>query len=145
MSRKHEWPTLVALDPVMEITWWHDSLTEAHGYPVVGAYCERFWLPVVGPSALWVARILAVNVNTKLDTLELAGSVGLQANLAANAPLTKAVYRLIHFGFARRADELLDVRTHVDRVPTGLLARLPETLRVEAELIRQSPKAAHAS
>jgi len=129
---KHEWPTLVALDPTMTVTWWHDSLGEEHGHAVASAYTERFWLPVIGPSALWLARRLVERIDQDVDMAGLAAAVGLHAGLAANGPMTKAIYRLIHFGFARRAGDVLDVRTHVDRVPHRLLARCPELQREAA-------------
>lgn len=137
-------PKLKALDPVMAIAWWHEAGTKEEGYPVDGAYVERFWLPVVGPSALWIARRLTTWLGCTIVMTELATDIGLQASIGANAPMTKSVYRLIHFGFVNRVDDLLEVRTHVGPVPLGLLKRSPH-LRREAESQRWAPARANVS
>lgn len=130
------------LDPVMKVTWWRDALTEEHGFPMIGEYVEKFWLPVVGPSAMWLARKLvclmpgSAGVDREVDMEALATSIGIQPGLYVNAPATKSIYRLIRFGMARREDDTIDIRSHVGHVPPALARRFPEALRVEVEARR---------
>lgn len=101
-------------------------------HPSSGPYVEKFWLPVVGPSVLALARNLERRVVTehksRVVLSDLAGSIGI-----APAKLLNAIARGIDFHLMRLEDEgpKLSVRLTLPSIRPGMVARLPEELRSE--------------
>jgi hypothetical protein len=98
-------------------------------------YVERFWLPVLGPSAIWLLRRLADRFDEEpdgfvLDLDEAARCLGLGASASRHAPLRRALARSVRFGLARRpATEKLEVLERLPRVMPRHLIRLPISLQ----------------
>ena len=61
---------------------WPDHVTAEVGHDPRSAYVERFWLGVIGPSALWLLRTFAYGFDTApqgyaLDVHNVARALGL--------------------------------------------------------------------
>jgi hypothetical protein len=69
-------------------------------------YAERFWLPVLGPTSLWLLRHLAWALEANQDRVELdlgltAQRIGLGRGEGRNSPLQRAIRRLVNFRLAQ--------------------------------------------
>src|SRR3546814_3891300 len=40
----------------LSVVEWADPVVEAAGHPVRSVYVETFWLPTLGPTAMWLLR-----------------------------------------------------------------------------------------
>lgn len=100
-------------------------------------YVERFWLPILGPSPLWLLRRLVDGLETSpsgylLPVETTARSLGLGSSAGRHSPFRRAVGRGAHFGVLRHDGAgRLAVRTRLAPLPAHLLARLPDPLRLE--------------
>jgi hypothetical protein len=107
------------------------------GFDARSRYVERFWLPVLGPTATWLVRRLADLLEddtegARLDLAETARSFGLEWSGGDHSPLRRGLGRCVNYGLARwSGPELLAVRTRMPVVWRRLLLRLPETLQAE--------------
>lgn len=127
------WRT-IELRPLEQITIvkWVDPVIDAVGVPVDGCYAEKYWLPVLGPTATWMARRLASSLAddaVTLDMAELGSALGVGIGTGANCPLVRALARLCRFGVARDLDDSYQVRTMLGPVPRSQLKRLPAALQ----------------
>jgi hypothetical protein len=61
---------------------------------------------------------------------DLAGSLGLGANLGPHSAMSRTVNRLVLFDGARRAGNTLAVRLALPDMPPSRLARLPASVRI---------------
>lgn len=100
------------------------------GEPVTGPYFERFWLPVVGPTAFVVMRHLAGQLRDQapyeVDALELAGALGVYPNL-----LDKTLARLEDMRLLKRVGQgpgAWQVRLKVTQLDDRQVRRLPRCL-----------------
>lgn len=125
--------------------WWDPELAIA-GFDARGAYCERFWLPIIGPASLLLLRLAAETckahpTGVNLERAEVARSLGLGRSSGPNGPLANATKRLEYFSLARQRNDALEVRTHLPAVPNPLLRRVPKHLRDNHAtwLLRHSP------
>jgi hypothetical protein len=133
--------------PTLAVEPWPDPVVEAMGHDPRSAYANEYWLPLVGPSVMAVARKLVEQIEaaggpTTVEVIELAGSVGLGCTvgpegLARNSRIVATLGRLCQFGLAHThanpdGTALLRVRTawapltrrQAERLPAHLLARL---------------------
>jgi hypothetical protein len=101
-----------------------DPLDEASGFRIRDPYVEIVYGPIVGPTALALARLLSrvADADPYRGTVEeLAAAVGVRPSVAS-----RSLNRLAMFGVARlEADELV-LRAHVLPASEAALARLPE-------------------
>ncbi len=125
--------------------WWDPELAIA-GFDARGGYCERFWLPIIGPASLLLLRLAAETckahpTGVNLERAEVARSLGLGRSSGPNGPLANATKRLEYFSLARQRNDALEVRTHLPAVPNPLLRRVPKHLRDNHAtwLLRHSP------
>lgn len=110
---------------------WHDPLVEELGHPMASEYVETFYLSTYGPTALWLARLLARAAEHGPATVPLAATakaLGVKPDLSRNAPLSKALTRLRVFGAARFMGDGLEVRTHLAPITRAQMVRLPPHL-----------------
>lgn len=128
---------LLAPEGVLRVSPWHDPVVGAHGVDVRSGYVERFWLPVLGPSAVLALRRLADYLDlapdgVDVDLEETARSLGVGGSASRHSPLRRALERCVRFGLARhRGAAALEVRRAVGPLPQRHLLRLPPTLQVE--------------
>lgn len=115
----------------------------AGGNPVPSLYVERFWLPVLGPTALWALRLVWREMQPEacwgVSDDELAGQLGLGQR---RSQLDRTLARLVQFRTLRphSANGALHtqylVRTRLPFLTEGMEARLPAGLRAEHERMR---------
>ena len=123
---------------LLHVSRWVDPVIDPRGYPATSAYCERFWLPVLGPSCLVVLRRFTLDLAEHPDGLtyplsELAASVGLpgSSHRGGGTAFERTLRRLEQFRVARWSSTGLMVRTVLDRLGPRLVQRLPEGLAME--------------
>lgn len=123
---------LAAHDP-LTITVWHDPVVEALGYPPRSPYVETYWLPILGPTALWTLRRLAAWLEaepdeTIVDLGTLASELGLSVGLNRNSPVIRTIARLVKFDMAAIQGDAMAVRCAIPPLARRQLLRLPEHL-----------------
>ena len=106
---------------------------EALGHHPASDYAERFWLPVIGPSALWAHRRLTAGFATdrssyQLDLSTLGGEIGLGAGTGRNSPIVRTLTRLVDFHLAEIIDDRLGVYTSLPPLTRRQAAGLPDHL-----------------
>ncbi|NNE10967.1 MAG: hypothetical protein HKN41_01840 [Ilumatobacter sp.] len=132
------------------ITPWVDPLVDARGHDPRGAYVERFWLSVIGPTATWIMRRFADEFDRQPDgfTIDLAHtatSMGLSFAKGANSPFGRAIHRCVMFGLAQPAVDGLSVRRRFPTVALRHLSRLPDDVQQShAEWARRTASPARA-
>lgn len=124
----------------LHISAWTDPVIDTVGHDPRSAYVERFWLGVLGPSAVLLFRRLAVRFDQepdgfRLDLASTAAALGLAANDRRNRnepPILRSIERSCLFGMARRTDEQSYlVRTRFPPLTRRQLERLPEAVQRE--------------
>lgn len=125
-------------DGLITLAPWPDALADASGHPVRSEYVERFWLGIVGPTAMWLLRrcsdeVLSHPTGVVIDLHPLAGSIGLAYHAGRHNPFSRGVDRLVMFGLMRHVGNhprpTFAVRTHVPPLAGRQVARLPEQLQ----------------
>lgn len=138
---------------VVTIEKWDDPIVEALGHEARSLYVETFWLPILGPSTTWLLRRLAACLEASPDgcavnLAETSRALGLGDRSGRNAPFMRTIARSIDFEMARVAGpRALAVRTTLPPLARRHLARLPQSLRDEHELLDSvsMARAAHPS
>ena len=121
----------------LNIVPWPDVVIDRHGYDPRSPYVERFWVSVLGPSAIWLHRLIARQLAEEpdgfaLDLAETAGRLGLGWNGGRNSPLMRTFLRCCDFKTARSHDrETIAFRTRLAPLTQRQLVRLPEAQRRE--------------
>ncbi len=111
-----------------------DPVLDALGHDPRSGYVERYWLPVLGPSATLLLRRLAQELELEPDGFELdparcALELGLGTRGGRHSPFWRTVDRTARFGMTRRNGELLAVRRRLPPLTARQVDRLPEHLR----------------
>ena len=124
-----------------------DSVIENVGHEPRSLYAETYWLPVIGPSAMWALRRLsawaeAEPTGVDIALPELAHELGLGGGTGRNSPVVRTLARLVVFQLAgidqsRDAFAVLRAvpplaRRHLLRLPGHLLERHQADLKVVA-------------
>ena len=130
-------PRTESVDRVTHLTvtpWWDPGLAVS-GFDPRSAYVERFWLGVLGPSTTLLLRRFARGFEERptgfrVSVADTAQAIGLGRGTGRQSPIARTIDRACDFGLARRhsIDELT-VRTHLPKLTTCQLARLPEIVR----------------
>ena len=109
------------------------------GWDPRSAYVERFWVGVVGPSVIWLMRLLArefdeleSGVSLTLDMEEVARRLGLRYRGGRHSSLMRALNRAELFRLIRRRyDGVIEVACLMPPVPQRMRGRLPERFQQE--------------
>ena len=115
------------------VTEWVDPVTSLVGFDACSEYVETYWLGVIGPSATWVMRFLAreleffpngycLNLNDTAAVLGLAYRNG-------SGSLERAIQRCATFGLVAQVPKSLAVRKRVPPITKRQLSRLPASLQ----------------
>ncbi|MEY3805528.1 MAG: hypothetical protein RIR69_340 [Actinomycetota bacterium] len=131
-------------DSLIRVIPWTDPVVEATGYPIDDPYVEMFWLPILGPTATWLARRLvsglvhSTDVNGyTCDMTDLASALGVSYTHGRHSPFVRALQRCAMFGVSENIAvepiRTIAVRTMLPRIPHRHLARLPHQLRIAHE------------
>ncbi|MDE0654231.1 MAG: hypothetical protein OXI26_11325 [bacterium] len=108
---------------------------------------ELFWLGVLGPSATWLIRRLALRLEEApegviVNTAEIAGEIGLGGRQALQSAFERAFERCCRFGLMQRGrHNTLFVRTRLPDLTARMAERLPTRLRVLHDAWRRQPGA----
>jgi hypothetical protein len=121
---------LVEHDP-LPVSALRDPLGE-DGFDARSMYVETYWLPILGPSCVLVARRLVSWLEAEPDGFEitmtaLAGSLGLGAGAGRRAPIVRTLARLADFELAH-VDDSYALRTMFPPLAARQIARLPDHL-----------------
>ncbi|HXH58437.1 hypothetical protein [Iamia sp.] len=125
-----------------------DPVIDQVGQHVTSRYCELFWLPTIGPSALWLLRHAAYHTAGGpyvVDVETLGRCLGLGDSVAKNAPLPRTLARLAVFDCAARGGSTWHLRDHLPMLPGRYQQRLPNVLQVAHDLLLQDVPAESAA
>lgn len=117
----------------VHIAPWDDPVLDVLGFDPRSEYCERFWLPSVGPTALLTMRRFAIcfeehPAGISVDLAELAGCLGLAAKAGPNSPIGRTLTRLVQFDLAHDLGDSLAVRRRMPPINRRHIRRLPAPL-----------------
>ena len=115
------------------VSEWIDPVVNIAGFYTCGEYVETFWLGIIGPSATWVMRFLARELEVFpngycLDLNDTAMALGL-AFRNGSGSLERAIQRCATFGLVAQLPQTLAVRRRVPTITKRQLLRLPTTLQ----------------
>src|SRR5690242_6510461 len=87
-----------------------DVVIDQLGHDPRSEYVERFWLGVLGPSAVWLLRRLVARLEEEPEGYELhlpslAAELGLGARSGRNGPFARTLERCERFGALQLVDE----------------------------------------
>jgi hypothetical protein len=117
-------------DDRLRIVSWIDPLVDDLGHDPRSSYVEHFWLPVIGPTSLWLLRNIAGSLDfnpdgSNLDLERTARQIGLGGHLGRHGPFRRAISRLVGFDLARFTEPReLAVRRFVPALGRRHLMRL---------------------
>jgi hypothetical protein len=134
---------LASTDPIPVVPL-DDPVVDGLGHSAESAYSETYWLPIIGPTALWALRRLnhwleGAPRGYPLALAPLARELGLGQGTGRNSPVVRSLARLVCFGLAEVRGGQLMVRRRVPPLAHRHIRRLPAHLverhRVETEAI----------
>jgi hypothetical protein len=113
---------------------WVDPIVDERGHDPRSAYVERYWLGVIGPTALWIMRRFAAGFDDApdgftIDFAHTASCMGLSFSKGHNSPFGKALHRCVMFGLAQPLSDGFAVRRRFPSVAQRHLKRLPADLQ----------------
>ncbi len=137
-EREEEEARATSLPTVLTVSDWRDPVIDPIGHDPRSAYVERFWLPVLGPSTVWLLRRLASLLEHSrgvavIETAQLARELGIGERIGPSAPFCRTVKRCVDFQMARWEEPALAVRRRLPPLAQRQLRRLPDSLRQEHE------------
>ncbi len=121
----------------LRVVAWRDEIVDAVGVDPRSTYVERFWLPVLGPSATVLLRRTADGLEAApegylLHLGETGRALGLGASTGHRSALRRAIVRCARFDVARPLGSgTLMVRRRIAPLPRRHLAQLPASLQDE--------------
>lgn len=125
------------------VTPWWDPGVATSGVDPRDPYVERFWLPVLGPSTVWLLRRFARGFaeqpsGFRVAVLDTSLALGLGRGTGRNSPIVRTVERAATFGLLRRHDlEHLEVRTHLPLLAARHIQQLsPMVRRLHSDWVR---------
>lgn len=121
----------------LRVTAWPDAVVDAVGHDTRSPYVERFWLPLLGPSTLLLARRLGAELDRHPDGFDLdleatAHSLGLGLRAGTRGPFFRALARTAQFDLTRSVGPAaLAARTRLGTLTEHQVRRLPTHLQAE--------------
>jgi hypothetical protein len=117
----------------VEVVALRHPILEALGHQPTSDYAEQFWLPTIGPSALWTHRRMNAGFvggkeSYSLDLADLGREIGLGAGTGRNSMIVRTVTRLVDFHLAEILDGRLGVSTMLPPLTRRQATHLPEQL-----------------
>lgn len=125
-----------AAGETITIRAWVDPLVDDHGHDPRSVYVETFWLGVLGPTATWLLRRFASELEAHpegvdFDLVSTAASMGMSFRSTRSSAFSKALQRCVMFGLAHQLpDGGLAIRRRVPAVAQRHLRRLPTALQI---------------
>ncbi len=123
-------------EQTLRVTSWADPVLDNLGHDPRSSYVEHFWLPILGPSSVLLARRLADELERRpagfqLDATAWARALGIGGRGGAHSPFWRSIERCHRFGVLRRTGEHLVVRRKLPPLTAQQAARLPPTLMTQ--------------
>lgn len=125
--------------PILTVVPWADAETARCGYDPRSAYVERFWLGVLGPSAVWLLRRFARGFDDhpqgfRVNLADTGRALGLGEGTGRSSTVIRTIERCCQFGAAQLLGaSKLAVRTHLPPLSPRQVARLPESVQAAHE------------
>lgn len=123
------------LPEVIRLTKWTEPLTDYLGFELGTQYAEYFWLPILGPSVMWLLRrtdqILKVEPGgATISVAYLAAILGLGSTKGGSSLIERSIRRSLYFSVAKRIDDdTIAFKTKLAPLSPKQLERLPQTLQ----------------
>jgi hypothetical protein len=109
---------------------WSQTHFDRWGSEPRSTYVERFWLPVVGPSSLVLARDIAAGFESSNGAYSVSASHQAAAIGVSESQLHRVLDRLVQFGLAKHVDpNTVALRTAWPVIGTGAIRQLTPPLR----------------
>jgi hypothetical protein len=145
------------MDETIRILPWHDPVVDTLGHDPRARYPEKFWLPTLGPSALFLIRHLADRFDDEpagfeLALAEVSRCLGLGDRIGRSSTVARSLGRLVQFDLAAYpsgdghwgggaasaepadgsdAANVVHVRRHVPPINRRHVRRLPPSRQAE--------------
>jgi hypothetical protein len=156
--KMHDMTSLAVLDPgdaapsprQLRIRPWEDPVLDRQGHDPRSAYAETFWLPLLGPSATFLARRLASRFDEEpagfaLPADDAARSLGLGHKQGRRSPFNRTVGRLVQFRLLHLdAEDVILARRRFPGLSRTQVSKLPASLQEAHEAYKTSESAAPA-
>ena len=119
----------------IQISAWIDPMVETLGFDPRSSYVEHFWLPILGPSCIFLLRRLAYafdldTATQEVSLREVSFEIGLGSPKGYGNSITKTLNRCIQFDMAKLLPNgTLTVRRSLPPLNQRQLARLPIDLQ----------------
>lgn len=126
----------VALGTSLTVVPWIDHVVDSVGHDPRSNYVERFWLPVLGPTTVWLLRRLVSDLERHpegvvVDLPTLGSELGLTDTVSRNGPFARSFTRAVQFGLAQAYGPALAVRRRLPYVADRHVTKFPARLRAE--------------
>ncbi len=113
---------------------WPDIMNEENGYDPRSRYVEQFWLGVIGPTAAWLMRYIADELEKRPDGFELAVTatalqLGISPKAGPRGGLHRTFQRLVMFRLASEGHAGYAIRRRLPPLNHAQLRRLPKHLQ----------------
>lgn len=120
-----------------------DADFDTAGFDPRSHYAETFWLPILGPSTLWLMRNIAQRFDAEPDgfTLDLhdaSSALGIRSKGGRNNAFHRAIGRIVSFNMGRTVDDAtISVRRVMPALHSSQIRRLtPRLQKLHHETIR---------
>ncbi len=119
----------------IQISAWIDPVVESLGFDPRSSYVEHFWLPILGPSCIFLLRRLAYlfdldTATQEVSLREVSFEIGLGSPKGYGNSITRTLNRCIQFDMAKLLPNgTLTVRRSLPPLNQRQLARLPVDLQ----------------
>lgn len=127
----------LASEQVLHIRAWQDPVSDPACHSPRSLYVELFWLPILGPTAIWFMRRASILLEQcptgySIPKQHLAQELGLGAGHGPNSPFWRAIQRCCDFNLVYlQNDNTVFVRQRIPALPRRLLKnRLPIRLKL---------------
>lgn len=112
-----------------------DSQRDPNYFDPRSNYAENFWLPILGPSTMWLMRRFADRFDYEsdgfdLDLLETSHALGIAGKNGRNNAFHRALSRAVSFQMGHAVDDTtLAIRRFMPPLHHGQIRRLPPRLQ----------------
>ena len=124
----------ILTQPAIVVVPWNDPVVDEVGASVFSRYVELYWLPILGPSALWILRRIVMGFEAsphgfELDCATTAADMGLRFSPSPNNSFSRSLQRCVYFGALQVHQGGLAVRCYLPPISKRHLQRLSPALR----------------
>lgn len=112
----------------------NDPVLDQLGFDPRSDYVERYWLSILGPSAVLFLRRIAAELEEQpdgfdLDLVACAQELGLGSKGGKHSPMWRTLDRICRFGLATRNGSAVVLHRHLPPLTMRQVERLPPHLR----------------